>query len=955
MKASWMQLNKSKKMIIMKRILIFIAAIAISTAAFAQGAQQLPNDPEVRVGKLDNGMTYYIRHNDKPAQRAEYYLATHVGAIQETPDQDGLAHFLEHMCFNGTKNFPGKSLLNYLQSIGASFGGNINASTGVEVTTYMLNNMPTTREGIIDTCLLVMHDYSHFVTCDPVEIDNERGVIIEERRTRRSAEWRLHEQSLPYYYGDSKYAGCTLIGSQENLESFKPESLTNFYKTWYRPDLQALIVVGDIDVDSIEAKIKSLFADIPAAENPKPKDVIMIPRNEEPLIGILTDPERSNSSIEILWKTEATPIEFNSTDMGFLTDLAKSIVYQIMAERFEDLRSKPDAPFLYASLGIGNLCETCEVTQVSTSFKDGEYEKALRAVLTEVERMRRYGFTASEIQRAKDNILSSYEKAVEAADTRKNSEFVWPLINNFFYNQSFLTPQIRLQLAQMMLTNLPDEIFNAVAKACIDDHSLTIIYKAPAKEGLSHPTEEQIAGILTEVQASEIEAPVETEVASEFVDPASLKGSKVTKELPGPCGSTVWMLKNGVKVIVLPTEYKKDQVIFSLSKDGGKTLLSNEELYSVEDNIFTLFNRNCGISKFSGTEVGKMLSGKNLSISTEINDIRHGFTGQSTPKDLETALQILYLNFADPRFDEEEFNLGISQIRAVLPNIINQPNFKFQNQMVRSIYGGNERMVLINEDVLEKASLATYEKIYRRLFSDAAGLTAVFVGNIDLETFKPMCEKYLGSIAKGKKATKWNLKNYPVPVKGEVINHFTTDMQTPKNTVFGQYSANIPYSVKAEITMNAVSYILDMIYTDTLREEEGGTYGAQAMTDIDYEPVESATLQFYFETNPTQCDKLIELAKQGIRKLAEEGPTQEQMTRTNEYFKKLVSEKRINNGYWSKCILENLRLGIDYDKEYEAAVGSLNPEKIKAAAQAFLTQGNYVEVVMSPDKVAERE
>ena len=274
------------------------------------------------VGKLDNGMTYYIRHNDKPAQRAEYYLATHVGAIQETPDQDGLAHFLEHMCFNGTKNFPGKSLLNYLQSIGASFGGNINASTGVEVTTYMLNNMPTTREGIIDTCLLVMHDYSHFVTCDPVEIDNERGVIIEERRTRRSAEWRLHEQSLPYYYGDSKYAGCTLIGSQENLESFKPESLTNFYKTWYRPDLQALIVVGDIDVDSIEAKIKSLFADIPAAENPKPKDVIMIPRNEEPLIGILTDPERSNSSIEILWKTEATPIEFNSTDMGFLTDLA---------------------------------------------------------------------------------------------------------------------------------------------------------------------------------------------------------------------------------------------------------------------------------------------------------------------------------------------------------------------------------------------------------------------------------------------------------------------------------------------------------------------------------------------------------------------------------------------------------------------------------------------------------
>ena len=939
----------------MKRIFSLLAVLAISAAAFAQQVQQLPNDPDVRVGKLDNGMTYYIRHNDKPAQRAEYYLATHVGAIQETPDQDGLAHFLEHMCFNGTKNFPGKSLLNYLQSIGASFGGNINASTGVEVTTYMLNNMPTTREGIIDTCLLVMHDYSHFVTCDPVEIDNERGVIIEERRTRRSAEWRLHERSLPYYYGDSKYATCTLIGSQENLESFKPESLTNFYRTWYRPDLQALIVVGDIDVDSIEAKIKSTFADIPAAENPKPKDVIAIPRDEQPLIGILTDPERTNSTIELLWKTESTPVELNSTDQGFVMDLIESVVAQILSERLDDISSRPDAPFLYAGYGIGNLCETCKVNQLTVAFKDGEYDRALRTVLTEVERMTRHGFTSSEIQRAKDNILSSYEKAVEAADTRKNAEFVWPLINNFFYNKSYLTPQMRLGLAQAVFGQLPDMLFNQLAKGWLEDHSLTMLYKAPEKEGLAHPTAEQLASILAEVRNSDVEAPVETVVSSEFVNPAKLKGSKVVKEEKGPCGATMWKLKNGVKVIVLPTGYKKDQVIFSLSKDGGKTLLSTEELMSIEDNIFTLFTQNSGVSGFSGTDVSKMLSGKNLSVQTEINPIRHGFAGQSTPKDLETALQILYLCFADPRFDADEYNLGLNQIRAVLPNILNQPAFKFQNELVKSIYGDNDRVVMINEEVLGKANIGTYAQLYRKLFSDAAGLTAVFVGNVDLAAFKPLCEKYLGSIAKGKKATTWNVENCPSTVKGEVINHFVTDMQTPKNSVLGLYTADIPYSVKNEVTMSAISYILDMIFTDTLREEEGGTYGASAQAEITSEPFQKASIEFYFDTNPTQCSQLVELAKQGVRKLAEEGPTAEQMTRTREYFKKIVSEKRINNNYWAKCIRENLRHGIDYDREFEAAVEGLNTEDIKQLLSAVISAGNYVEVVMGPDKVAERE
>lgn len=941
----------------MKKILISIAALFVAFAAFGQqpNVRNLPNDPEVRVGKLDNGMTYYIRHNDKPAQRAEFYLATNVGAIQETPDQDGLAHFLEHMCFNGTKNFPDKTLLDYLQSIGAEFGRNINASTGVEETTYMLNNIPVTREGIVDTCLLIMHDYSHFVTCDPVEIDKERGVIIEERRARRTASWRLHERSLPYYYGDSKYAGCTLIGSQENLESFRPESLTTFYHTWYRPDLQALIVVGDIDVDSIEAKIKSTFADIPAAENPKPKDVIMIPQNKKPLIGVLTDPECSSSSIEVLWRSEADDEAFNSTDAGFIVDLSKTVVAMIMSERFNEITSKPGAPFLGADLGAGNLCETCQATMGDVTFKDGEWDTAFRAFLTEVERMRRYGFSSAEIQRAKDNILSAYEKAVEAADTRKNSEFVRPLIRNFFDNESYMTPEVRYEVAKAILTQIPDQFFALAAKDLVEEKSLSIVYKAPEKDGLVHPTPEQLETIFNEVAASEVEAPVENEVASEFVNPASLKGAKVKKSATGLYGSTVWTLKNGVKVVVLPTEYKKDQILFSWFKNGGETLISDEELPSFEDNIYGLFQQNSGISKFSSNEASKMLSGKNISVSSYISNIRHGITGVTTPKDLETALQVAYLTFCDPRFDEDEYEVGIEQIRAVLPNVVNQPQFKLQNELSRAVYGPEcKRNVELNEETLEKASLSTIEKVYRRLFNDAAGLTAVFVGNIDLDSFKPLCEKYLGSIPKGKKPLKWS-DNYAKIVKGEVIDHFAVDMQTPKNTVIQLYSADMPYSVKNAVLLSAANYILDMIYVETLREDEGGTYGAQSDMSLTAAPQQQARIQVVFETNPTQCEKLVSLAKEGLRKLAYEGPTQEQMTRTLENFKKGIPEKRLNNSYWLSNLLTNEYRGIDYDAEYEAAVNEITADGIKAVLQSVLESGNFIEVVMAPQNAAERE
>ena len=929
----------------MKRLFIFIAAIFAAAVAFGQ--TPLPNDPEVRVGKLENGMTYYIRHNDQPAQRAEFYLATDVGAYQESDDQDGLAHFLEHMCFNGTKNFPGKSLLEWLQSIGAEFGRNINASTGFEQTQYMLNNIPIVRESIIDSCLLIMHDYSHFVTCDPEEIDAERAVILEERRTRRNAQWRMFEKSLPYYYGDTPYARRTLIGGEEQLKTFAYESLTNFYKTWCRPDLQAVIVIGDVDVDQIENKIKTIFADIPAPVDPRPKEFYQLPQNAEPIIGVITDPEATGSSIEVLWKGEPLPKEFGNTVEGYMVDLVKSYIYYIMDERFTDITAKPDAPFLGASLGAGRLCTTCDAVFANVSFKEGDAVNAFTALMTEVEKMKRFGFTDGEVERAKAKIISHYEKAVEAAPTRKNADFVRPLLNAFYFNEAYMDPATELQVAQAICGQLNAAVLSQIAAQMITDDNMVVLYNGPEKEGLANPTEEQLGAIIAGVKNAEITANVE-ETVNEPLISENLKGSKVKKTAEGIYGSTVWTLKNGVKVVVLPTQHKQDQVLFSLEWDGGKTLIATEDMPSFEDNIWSIYLQNTGVSKFANTTLSKMLAGKQVSIYPTIKATTHGITGQSTPKDLETALQLMYLYVADPRFDAEEYETGIQQIKAILPNLLNTPDFKFQKFVNDKLYAGNERAVVIDEEVMEKASLETIERVYRQLYKNAAGATLTIVGNVDLETLKPMVEKYVGSIAKGKKPAKVNKDNLVQMAKGVSENVLNVEMATPKKTVFQVWSGYMPVTTKDMVTLKVANYVLDMIYTKTIREKEGGTYGVGSSLSASREPYSRVTFMVQFDTNPDQAEKLSGLTAQYLKELAQNGPTAEELAMALENLKKNVPESRISNSYWKSALELNQEYGIDYDQEYEAALNNVTAEDVKTLMQAVLAQDNFLQIVLAP-------
>ena len=933
----------------MKKILTLVIALVFALPMFGQMPQMqpLPTDPSIKIGTLPNGMTYYIRHNDKPAKRCEFWLATNVGALQEEDDQDGLAHFLEHMCFNGTKNFPGKGILNYLQSIGAEFGGNINASTGFEQTQYMLNNIPIEKAGVVDSCLMIMHDYSHFVTCDPKEIDNERGVIVEERRTRRNADWRMYMAQRELIFAGTPYAKRTLIGTEEQLKTFKPESLTTFYHTWYRPDMQALIVVGDIDVNEVEAKIKDIFSDIPEATEKKQKPVVKTPDNEKPIIGIITDKEASGSGIEIMFKSEPQPLEVNTTIYGVMNDIVENLAYFVMQERFNDIKAQADAPILSGYLYIDRLTNYTDIIDASVSFKDGEYEKAFRTLAYELQKLKRYGFTAGELARAKNELISHLEKAASAAETRKHSEFIRPIMNHFYFKDALLDPDTELQYAQMLCEQITPEMLNPMLAQVITDNNMVVIYNAPEREGLTQPTEEFFLNILEEAKTAEI-APNVDEVSNEpLVDPATLTDGKIVDTKAGQFGETIWTLENGSKVVYLKTDYKKDQVLITYQKEGGKSLIATEDLPSFDSNVWHFFVSGKGVADFSKTQLDKMLSGKQVSCTPFVTNLKHGVSAQTTPKDIETAFQLLYLNIAKQRFDETEFNTGLGRLKAMLPNLINNPQFVFQGLILDKLYGGNPRQAMVSMEKVEKANLETIKKEYTRLFDGANGATLYVVGNVEADTLKPLVEKYVGSLAKGGEPTKWvDTKEYMV--SGKVANLEKIAMETAKSSVCIVYHVDTPYSVEDEVAYDAAKYILDMVYTETLREDEGGTYGAGVMAMINDKPKEEACLQVFFDTNVESARKLADLANKGINELATKGISDDYFTKTVENLKKNIPENRISNNYWKNVLTTWQEDNIDYDKAYEAAVNNLTKEQIMKAAEKLVKSGNYFELITAP-------
>ncbi len=937
----------------MRKIFLLTAALFAAFTAFAQINPNAPleKDPAVLHGKLDNGLTYYIRHNEKPAERCDFWLLTDVGAIQETPAQNGLAHFLEHMCLNGTKNLPGKMMIDYFQSVGVQFGPNINASTGVEQTMYMLSSIPTTRQGIVDTALLTMHDYSHFVTNDPVEIDKERGVIIEEWRTRNDGQWRTQEKVFKHLFKDSKYATCNIIGTKEGLETFPPEELVSFYQTWYRPDNQALVVVGDIDPQAVLAQITELFKDVPAPENPKAKDVITIPGNDTPIVGILTDPETRATNVQMVVKSDPMPKAYRAFGVGLMTDLVQEVINQMFAERFTDIASRPDAPFLAAAASFGRINNVMDGFNVMAACKDGESLSAFAAALAEVEKARRFGFTSAEYERAKANIITGYERSAANAGDRKNGEWVNDYATDFFMGDPYMDPQYACEQVKGYLAAIPVEQINQILQTISYDKDVVILYNAPEKEGLAHPTEQQLAEVVAAVKDAQIEANQEEEIAQEFVDPATLKGSKVKKEKKGLYGSTEWTLKNGIKVVVRPSDLKKEEILFALTVPGGASLIDDSNIASLDDNMLIFYDSMGGLSQFTAPQIQKMLTGKVASEGISVGEVNNGISGSCAPKDLETLLQMVYLQIADPRFVEEEMAQAFAQMNAVVPNLEMMPNYQLATHLYKAAYGNSPRKELISVEKLPKISFAGFEEAYRKMFSNMYGATVILAGNVDLAELKPMVEKYIGSLPTSKKgASKMNPANYAYPVSGKVEDIFEFGMTTPKTSCALMYTGASKAGLKERLLMSAMTDILDIIYVDTIREEEGGTYGVGTNGQVTSLPKPMAELQIQFDTDPERAEKLIDMAIAGFESLAKNGPTEDQVTKAKGNLMRRASEQRIENGWWRNCLLTWYNSGVDVESDREAVIESITAKDIQKFAADLLAQGNFVKVVMNPAK-----
>ncbi|MBQ8033912.1 MAG: insulinase family protein [Bacteroidales bacterium] len=939
---------------IKKSFTFMLAFVLLSVMAFAQMVSpqaQLELDSSVVYGKLDNGLTYYIKHNEKPAQRADFYIVTNVGAIQETPAQDGLAHFFEHMCFNGTKNFPGKGIISYMESIGAKFGENVNAATSVEMTSYMLNNIPVIREGIIDSSLLILHDWSAFVTNDPQEIENERGVILEEKRTRNTAQWRARTAACEALFNGTKYATCSIIGSEENLKTFKPEELVNFYKTWYRPDMQAIIVVGDVDVKSVENKIKNLFGQLPKAENPKAKDVILIPDNKEPIVSIFTDKEHTSTSAEVYFKSQPLPKEYRGLGMAVIMNLYKNMISRMFSERFSDISSKPDAPFFGAGAGFGKLCSTLEAFYGNVQSKDGEAVKALKAMFVELERARRFGFTQSEFDRAKTNLLRGYERAAANAASMQNGQFVQSYISHFLEGHPYTTPDYNYQMIKGYLEGgaiqLP--MLNQMMSQLLTEHNMVVIFNAPEKEGLATPAKEDLLDAIAAAKAEDIKPLEGDDVTVQLMDASTLTGSEVKLEEEGKFGTTKLVLGNGIEIYVKPTDFKKDEVSLKTVALGGKSIIDDSLMPSLEGNIASIIQSYSGLGEFSATKLRKMLTGKAAGASAYIGGLEHGVNGTCSPRDFETMLQLVYMCYTQPRFDESEISVGMNQLKAMLPNVINQPSFIFQNEVTKTLYGESPRIPNISAELLEKASVADYAKIYNQLFSDAAKTKVYIVGNVNIDEIKPLLEKYIGSLpVKTENGAMWKDHNISI-VEGNVENVFEVAMEAPKATVALVYSGDMKYSIENSIVMSALKYVLDMTYTKTIREDEGGTYGVGVSASLSDRPRDEFSLMINFDTDPAKAEKLISIAKDGLADIVKNGVAQEYVSKAKESFLKSFPERQISNGYWMSVIYNYYGLDKDINSEYvETVEKCVTSKNIQKLLKKMIKQGNMVKIVMNP-------
>ncbi len=932
-----------------KLTLTLLALFALSATMLAQQAMPVHFDPNVRRGKLENGLTYYIRHNEKPSQRANFYIAQKVGSILEEDNQRGLAHFLEHMAFNGLEHFPKKTMLDYMERNGVKFGTNVNAWTSFEQTVYMLKNVPTTNPGLVDTCLLVLHDWSSFISLEDDEIESERGVILEEMRQGLDAKMRMYGKMLPEIYPNSPYGvPMPIIGTEEVVAHFDHQFLRDYYHKWYRPDLQGIIIIGDIDVNQIENRLKEMFADIPAPVNPAERVYFPVADNKEPIVSIATDVEETNYSMRVSYKHDIVPFEERGDIQYWINGYIDELVSSMYNNRMMELTQKADPPFIYGYGYYGTffISDTKDAwTTHAVAMDKNGIEKALNALVAENKRMQQYGFTASEYERAKADLMKRIENQYDERDKQETDRYFRPILAHFLTNEPLMGIENEYMMLNQVLPMIPVEAINQLVPELIREDNIVITLTGPEKEGETMPTKAELLAMFQKANEVEVEPYVETVSNEPLIATLPPKGAIESKKHDDTFDATVLTMKNGAKVIYKPTKFKGDEVMMTAFSYGGYSVMDQSDPYTLQEinELATLG----GVGNFSAIDLPKVLAGKKVRVNPSVNTMTEGITGNCSARDLETMMQLTYLYFNSLRSDDEAFQSYITRSKAMVANAESDPNTAVRDNVVFALYDNHPLMKRMKAEDYDKVDYAKALKLFADRFKDANNFVFTFVGNIDPETFEPMVEQYIGSLKSKKNDETWT-SNVPVITDKDVNSHYTKAMENPMVTCYMVYNGDMQYTAENLMKMQILGDVMDIVYTEKIREDEGGTYGVGVQGNLSLRPKENFMFLIVFQTNKEMYEKLMGIAKAELQNVANNGPRPEDLKKVKEFLIKKHSEDLESNRYWMNCIQAQYRDGHNPMANYEQIVNSITSDDVANMAKAVL-KGYKKEVVQIPE------
>ncbi len=946
------------KKILMRCMAVLAAYAGISMTLSAQMTPQpLPLDSAVVYGVLDNGLTYYIRHNEKPKGQADFYIAQKVGSILEDDSQRGLAHFLEHMCFNGTTNFPDKGIINWLESKGVKFGVNLNAYTSIDETVYNISNVPVSSKAVQDSCLLILHDWACDLTLAPEEIDAERAVIHNEWSQSMVGEMRLYEKLLPTIYPDNKYGERLPIGTMDVVLNFPHQALIDYYHKWYRPDQQGIIVVGDIDPQYIESKIKEMFGGIKMPENPAPREYVSVEDTPGTIYAMGSDPEVKAPNVALMFKSPGLdlPREQCNTNFYFFLNYPKVMITMMMNNRLSDIAATPEAEFANARVYFGNffLSKTMPAMTLDVDPKGNDMLPAFTQAYRELLRASKGGFTIGEYERAKSEFLSRIERAYEGRNDVQNESYVKEYVELFLNNNPAPGIEIEKQFYDQLAAAFPVEQINMVLPQVITDDNRVLLAIVPEKEGYTLPTEEQFAAAVESVDAEELE-PYKDEMREDPLIAKLPKAGKIksVKELK-EWGAKEYTLSNGVKVVVKPTDFKANEIIFEAMATGNAgSTLDQSKAASIKYAPYAAMN--VALNDYSNSDLRKYLQGKQASVAFSFDDYTRQFEGNATPKDLSTLMEMIYSYFTGFGLREDEFNAGRDGLIAQLANQENVPNFIFSKDLMASLYSAPSKQ-MISVDDLKAADRQAIVDMVRNMTVNAADYTFYFVGNIDEATFEPLMLQYLATLpANAKKASKGFTHNPAFEVAaGSKTDTYNAAMQTPQTFVFIGMFAKMPYTQKNKLLASIAAQVASKRLLNKVREEMGAVYSISANGDMSRTDELNVIFQSAFPTNKVEMKDETLKAIKDIFTAVGEKVEEDELKPVIEYMLKNDAEDLKSNSAWAGSMSATGLNGVNIFLGKEEVLKSITTKDVEDFMRAVIAQDNYRVIVLDPEGVAE--